>query len=250
MEVDVSEQHKAQYENRGWTTIRGAVTQERLRVMEQLYDAGVGPYLRPHLAKREVFQYPGACRQNRTLLAEVTEIIGPLAGAILESSRVQLLQDAFVHKAAGCQGTIPWHQDYSYTGYLDPPSTISLRIALSQETPESGCMRVLDGSHRWPMDTPLDIGAMTMDASAIDFLPDDVADSHENYSAWVPLEPGDISVHHCKTLHGSLANATSSARKTIVCHVFDGNSVFDASRLPDPTVAEHFDVDEDGHLWQ
>lgn len=240
---------QAQFKHHGWIRLRSVLDAPSLNVLEKHYDASIRPYLlRQHMGRQEVVQFPGACRQNPAMLELLKDILGPVARQVLECTRVQLLQDAFVHKVAGCRGTIPWHQDYSYTGYLDPPSTISLRIALSHETRDSGCMRVLDGSHLWPMDNPLDIGAMTMDASAIDFLPDDVADAHERYSEWVTLEPGDVSVHHCKTLHGSLANTTADARKTIVCHVFDGKSLFDADRLPDPALAGHFDVDERGHL--
>lgn len=248
MSSGFDERQRTDYETVGWARLRGVVDRQRLSVLEQLYDVTIRPHLQRQPGQREVLQYPGACRQNPVLLTELRQLIGPLASEVLNCTHVQLLQDAFVHKAAGCAGSIPWHQDYSYTGYLSPPATISLRIALSEETPRSGCMRVLEGSHRWPMENPLDIGAMTMDASAIDFLPRDVAQSLDEHCAWVDLKAGDVSIHQCKTLHGSLQNTTDAARKTIVCHVFDGDCVLDASRLPDPALAQHFDVDSHGHL--
>nr|HIA87428.1 phytanoyl-CoA dioxygenase family protein [Gammaproteobacteria bacterium] len=40
-----------------------------------------------------------------------------------------------------------WHQDAAYF-FLDPPEHVTAWIALSDATQESGCMRVIQGSHR------------------------------------------------------------------------------------------------------
>ena len=40
-----------------------------------------------------------------------------------------------------------WHQDAAYF-FLDPPEHVTAWIALSDATEESGCMRVIPGSHK------------------------------------------------------------------------------------------------------
>ena len=41
------------------------------------------------------------------------------------------------------------HQDYTYTGFLDPPNAVSVRVSLTASSVETGCMYVIDRSHRW-----------------------------------------------------------------------------------------------------
>ncbi|MBM3484706.1 MAG: phytanoyl-CoA dioxygenase family protein, partial [Alphaproteobacteria bacterium] len=44
---------------------------------------------------------------------------------------------------------VSWHQDNNYWG-LDTKNLVSVWIALSPATVETGCMRMVPGSHRWP----------------------------------------------------------------------------------------------------
>ena len=44
---------------------------------------------------------------------------------------------------------VSWHQDNNYWG-LDTRKLVSVWVALSPATVESGCMRMVPGSHRWP----------------------------------------------------------------------------------------------------
>ncbi|MBC8154520.1 MAG: phytanoyl-CoA dioxygenase family protein, partial [Bacteroidetes bacterium] len=47
-------------------------------------------------------------------------------------------------------GAWEWHQDYGYwykNGFLYPEAMISVMSALTEATPENGCLQVLKGSH-------------------------------------------------------------------------------------------------------
>ena len=52
--------------------------------------------------------------------------------------------------------------------------------------------------------------------------------------AKVPLEvhPGDVTLHHCLTFHGSYPNHGRHPRKTIVTHLFSGDCKLARGRLP------------------
>ena len=56
----------------------------------------------------------------------------------------------FFKKAAGAPDYVSWHQDATYWG-LEPPDIVTAWLALSPSTLESGCLRVVPGSHRWPI---------------------------------------------------------------------------------------------------
>ena len=55
----------------------------------------------------------------------------------------------FFKKPAGSPDFVSWHQDATYWG-LEPPDIVTAWVALSPSTIESGCLRVVPGSHRWP----------------------------------------------------------------------------------------------------
>jgi ectoine hydroxylase-related dioxygenase (phytanoyl-CoA dioxygenase family) len=167
---------------------------------------------------------------------------GALVAAALGASRVQLLQDSLLYKPPHDGGTVEWHQDHTYTGYLN--RVVSLRIALLPEDASNGCMRVVDGSHTWgPVG---DVRALR--ESRVDSIAAGLSDEQRAALADArPLElaPGDISIHHCLTLHGSAPNDSARARRTIILRMFDGACELDRSRLPPgaeqyfPTVGNH-----------
>lgn len=52
--------------------------------------------------------------------------------------------------------------------------------------------------------------------------------------ATIPLEvrAGDVTIHHCLTLHGSGNNTSARPRKTIITHLFSGDCRLVSERLP------------------
>ena len=53
-------------------------------------------------------------------------------------------------KMPGEKAYVSWHQDAGYWG-LRPPKVTSAWVALSESVPENGCMRVVPGTHKWPL---------------------------------------------------------------------------------------------------
>jgi ectoine hydroxylase-related dioxygenase (phytanoyl-CoA dioxygenase family) len=50
------------------------------------------------------------------------------------------------HKRAGDPAFVSWHQDGTYWG-LSSADVVTAWLALTPSTPESGCMRVIAGTH-------------------------------------------------------------------------------------------------------
>jgi hypothetical protein len=200
-------------------------------------------------SRGQLRQLPSGCRYNPVLAAHLTETrLGRLVADLLETNRVRLLQDALILKPAGCRDRIEWHQDYTYTGFFDPPKAVSVRLSLTRSTVETGCMHVVSGSHRWGVVGPLRVFTGDRVEDALAALPADRQREVEEKALPLELEPGDVTIHHCLTFHGSFENRGALDRKTVVTHLFAGDCRFLPERLPDGAPTSHFAVDSEGHL--
>ena len=114
-------------------------------------------------------------------------------------------------------GAWEWHQDYGYwyhNGCLRP-DMLSCMIALDRSDRNNGCLQLVKGSHKM---------------GRIDHVPvtekQNEADPERmthilagNEVAYGELDPGDVLVFHCNTLHRSNKNLSNTQRWTlIVCY--------------------------------
>lgn len=234
---------RAAFEARGWIVLRGVVAERDLAGLNRAFDALIGPAD----AGRGVIQRPHAGRDDGTLLRHLHEGVAALACELLGASSVQVLQDALLLKPPARAGSIALHQDYSYTAYLDRPSGLAVGLALNDATADSGCLYVVDGSHAWGL-----VGGLHVFASGLE--PDlearlTPAQRARVSEATIPLEvrAGDVTIHHCLTLHGSGGNSSARPRKTVIAHLVDGDSRVVRDRLP-PGAEACFPVDGEGRL--
>jgi ectoine hydroxylase-related dioxygenase (phytanoyl-CoA dioxygenase family) len=238
---------RAFFDEHGWVIVRGVVDAERVATLRAAFERVLpeGSYGRGS----DVWQVPGRARTDETLARQLTDpALGRLAGGLLGCAEVRLLQDTLLLKPARTGGRVEWHQDYTYTGYLDPPRALSVRLALTACTADNGCLQVLDGSHRWGFVAPARILREARVTDALSALPPELAARVPSALRLVELEPGDVSVHHCLTLHASGVNLSAEARKTLIAHLFDGDCRLVRERLPGPEAAAYFPTDEHGRL--
>lgn len=111
-------------------------------------------------------------------------------------------------KMPGEKTYISWHQDAGYWG-LKPPKVTSAWVALSQSIPENGCMRVVPGTHKWPLLPQKDTFAPD---NALSRGQEVAAEVDESQAIDIILEPGDMSLHHFAIVHGSLPNTSDKPR--------------------------------------
>jgi hypothetical protein len=127
---------------------------------------------------------------------------------------------------------VSWHQDATYWG-LDPADVVTAWVALTLSTVESGCMRVVPGTHRgdivphretYAADNLLSRGQEI----AVDVDLDQVVD--------VVLRPGEMSLHHVKIAHNSEPNRSDLRRigfaiRYVAAHVRQSNGARDRAML-------------------
>jgi hypothetical protein len=103
---------------------------------------------------------------------------------------------------------VSWHQDGTYFG-LEPAEQITAWIALTDATPEMGCIKILPGSHvigQRPHKDTFSPGNLLSRGQTIEHKLD--------YTSYVmmPLKAGQISLHHTHVVHSSEPNRTNQRR--------------------------------------
>lgn len=140
----------------------------------------------------------GICRLP-VILDRVEALIGP---------DILVWGAGFFLKEPHSTAYVSWHQDATYWG-LEPADIVTAWVALTPSTRESGCLRVVPGSHLWPIvehvETFADANLLSRGQEiAVDVDPDMVRD--------VPLCPGEMSLHHVKIAHNSEPNRSDHRR--------------------------------------
>jgi len=103
---------------------------------------------------------------------------------------------------------VSWHQDSTYWG-LDKPDVTTAWIALSPATEESGAMKVIPGSHKWPQLPHCD----TLAKENLLTRGQEIAVSvDEKDAVLMALQPGEISLHNIMLAHASEPNRSGDRR--------------------------------------
>ncbi|AOK62320.1 phytanoyl-CoA dioxygenase family protein [Burkholderia ubonensis] len=100
-----------------------------------------------------------------------------------------------------------WHQDGAYWK-LSPMEATSLWLAVDESTAENGCLRVVPGTHKLPLQK------LVLRDDTPNLLMSSMEDRHVdiNNAVNIELQPGDVSVHHPNVIHGSDPNRSSKRR--------------------------------------
>jgi non-heme Fe2+,alpha-ketoglutarate-dependent halogenase len=146
-----------------------------------------------------LFTWADEIVHHPAILDAVEDIIGP---------NILCWNTNFFIKEPESAGFVSWHQDAAYWG-LEPEEVVTAWVALTPSNTVSGCMKVIPGSHKehhlphvdtFHRDNLLTRGqeiAVEVNASkAVDVI----------------LEPGEISLHDIKLVHGSEPNRSADRR--------------------------------------
>ncbi len=117
--------------------------------------------------------------------------------------------------------TVGMHQDLTYWGMGETPDQVTAWIALSPATPESGCMDFVQGSHKNPIlphnDTYSDTNLLSRGQEiAVEVLEED--------KTRIELSPGQMSLHHGLTIHGSGPNSSDDRRIGLAIRYLNPNA--------------------------
>lgn len=138
------------------------------------------------------------------------ERCGSIVAELLNAD-VDVFQSMFILKNPGAWGQ-PWHQDSYYFNYDQQPQ-VGLWLAISEATLENGCLSVLRGSHRLPIqphhpDKRPGANYGYLEIEGVD----------EGAAVPVLMQPGDLLVFHSYLLHKSVDNRSTARRAAMVYH--------------------------------
>jgi phytanoyl-CoA hydroxylase len=192
---------------------------------KRAYKTAEGLYIQP-----EGQPMPGAVAPE-DLVAKLfnTHLAGPAADFALDAKcadvvtsllgpDVDVFQSMFILKNPGAWGQ-PWHQDSYYFNFDHQPQ-VGLWLAISEATLENGCLSVLPGSHRLPIQTHIPDRRPGANQGYLEVLGLD-----ESHAVPVLMQPGDLLVFHSYLLHKSVDNQGSTRRAAMVYHYGKAGSV-------------------------
>ena len=179
------------------------------------------------------------------ILDAVEDVLGP---------NILCWSSSFFIKEPRDPSFVSWHQDSTYWG-LEPPDIVTAWVAISESTVENGAMRVIPGTHRGEQIPHRD----TFAAHNLLSRGQEIAVEVDGSKAVdLVLQPGEMSLHHVRLIHGSEANPSgrrrigfairylpTHVRQTIgerdfatLVHGVDTHHNFEPERRPDADMSE------------
>ena len=189
------------------TVMSPAVAKElrrRLESVEKCFPQQIGP------EKRNNAHYVLACLDEIVHHEEILDAVECLIGPdiILTNTVLFIKEPNSLHH-------VTYHQDATYMG-LEPQDSLTAWIALTESTRENGCVRMIQGSHLLDIQQHID----TFGEDNILTRGQQIENIDEKRALDIELEPGQMSLHHARTIHGSRPNKTGARRIGIALQSF------------------------------
>lgn len=219
----------ARFERDGFVIVRGlASVRLRQRMLEVTLD-GLARLIEPLEFEADV-HYPGApasravpgghtVRRLKQAVSRDYSFVEWLTDPALTARLAQLLGPAYfcplahhncvMTKHPAYSSDTGWHQDIRYWSFAEP-ELVTAWLALGAERVDNGCLRVIPGSHRLPLDRSRFDDAL--------FFRDDLPENQAliGQAQYAELEAGDVLFFHCKTLHAATRNYTDQTKYAVV----------------------------------
>lgn len=236
----LSDEAVAQFDHRGfYCPIRVLSVEEALEYRRCLeaYEAQSGGPIQGAMRNKAnvLFTWVNRMVRHPRILDVVEDVLGP---------NILCWSTNFFIKEAQDLGYVSWHQDSTYWG-LEPVDVVTAWVALSEASVASGAMKFLPGSHKFDQITHTDTfhqDNMLSRGQEVDVEVD------ESLAAYAPLQPGEMSLHHVRLIHGSASNTTDDRRigvaiRYMAAHVKQIHGRDSAMLVRGEDVYGHFDPD-------
>ncbi len=178
-----------------------------LRARLEAFEASQGGKLEPSQRAKShlIFKWLDDLIRDPRILDPIEQLIGP---------DILCWNTIFWIKDIGSESFVSWHQDTRYWG-LSSHDVVTAWLALSPASIESGCMRVLPGTHVGdvlPHEDRYDDDNMLTRGQEISEGVD------EDKAVFMPLQPGQMSFHNYRLAHASGPNRAPDRRIGISMH--------------------------------
>lgn len=178
--------------------------------------------------------------QNETIRRfTIDSPIGAVARALARTPKVRLFHDQLIYKPADGRvkkSTVAWHTDYAYWDTCTSDKMLTAWVALDDIRPDMGPMVMIDRSHRWSSQYAMRNFHDQDNAASIAAK---LAEGHNTVEVPMLLRRGQVSFHHCRTIHGGYPNKSAAPRRGYAIHMQDASNCYRRHLLPDKQLAIH-----------
>jgi non-haem Fe2+, alpha-ketoglutarate-dependent halogenase len=193
----------AHYRDHGYYApikVLSAAEAAEVRTCLEMHEASYGPLKGAMRHKSHLlFTWLDRLIRHPAILDAVESVIGP---------DILCWSSTFFIKEARDPGFVSWHQDSTYWG-LDPADIVTAWVALSESTAENGALRVIPDTQKLEQVAHRDTFAANNLLTRGQEIAVDVDDSK---AVMLSLEPGEMSLHHVRLIHGSDPNPSARRR--------------------------------------
>jgi ectoine hydroxylase-related dioxygenase (phytanoyl-CoA dioxygenase family) len=193
-----------------------------LSAMASAIDAGGGAVLRDapsaDAPRGRFFAGTDHWRRHATFRAFALESPLPaLVAALLRARRVTLYEDSLLVKEPGTSERTAFHQDMAYF-HVTGSQVCTTWCPLDDVTLETGAVQYVRGSHLWQKEFKpnLFVSTATIPGTEGEAIPDVAADPQRYDLVSFDTGPGDVVVHHARTIHGAPGNASATRRRRAI----------------------------------
>ncbi|KAL2629353.1 hypothetical protein R1flu_014039 [Riccia fluitans] len=216
---ELSEEEIACYNTKGYVHLKGLLSEEELRGLEDEYMAFIrrevevsgrdfcdmsADYSKP-LDDYSIVNIMLPSRYNPKLKGNIYERRAASVSEQLLGPDMVFDYDQLLAKPPGkSDGVFHWHQDLAYWPVTKGTRTASFWLAIDNSRVENGCIQFVPGTH---LEKSLrHHGPLHGDRDKSHTLAARLADGDVPQPA--EINRGDVTVHHERTLHGSGANSS------------------------------------------
>lgn len=149
-----------------------------------------------------------------------------ISARLLKSRKLNLYEDSILVKEPGTLEKTAFHQDISYFN-AEGHQICTTWLPLDPVRIDTGGLQFVRGSHLWKAKYRPNffVTDLMMPGTEGDAVPDFHKDKRNKEFISFSTEPGDLTVHHARTIHGANGNASSDVRRRAVSVRYCGDDV-------------------------
>ena len=218
---------RAEYDTQGFLLVRSFLSPEEFQSLRSELDRYIQTVV-PTLPDGDAFYDDKSRPETLKQLQRIEQ--DPFFAAYREHPVWRQAAETLLGEPARCQG-IEWfnkppgtvhitppHQD-NYYFCLRPAQVLTMWLALDVVDEENGCLRYLPGSHLFPHRPHQRTKTLGFSQGISDYGVEDYA-----REVAIPMQPGDVVIHHGDTVHRADANRSPVRNRRSIALVFRGES--------------------------
>ncbi len=149
-------------------------------------------------------------------------IVGAIAARLARTKQIRLFDDQLIYKPPQDKkgkSAVGWHADRAYWSNCTSDNMLTAWIPFHDCDEAIGPLVVLDRSHKWSgIEDTRFFKEYDLESLEQRFH----QENRQIVKVPMTLKKGQLSFHHCRTIHGSYPNHSNSCRLSIAVHLQDG----------------------------